>query len=155
METRPMMNEKQLFQARMEVESFNKTLQKNGRGVKTTLGKDDFLRLLITQLENQDPTKPLEDREFIAQMAQFSSLEQMTSINTTLSNLITQSKLNLSYSLLGRRVEVVDRIAAQTVSGTVTSVSFELGEPTITINGKEYSIDDVAEVSLYGEEDQS
>ena len=54
------MSSQDMFKTQLEVEAFNKTLEKNGRRINNTLGKEDFLRLLIVQLENQDPTKPLE-----------------------------------------------------------------------------------------------
>ena len=54
------------------VDFFNKQNQTSGRQVSNELGKDDFLKLLITQLQNQDPTSPMENTEFISQMAQFS-----------------------------------------------------------------------------------
>lgn len=60
----------------------------------SSLGKDDFLKLLITQLANQDPTNPMQDREFISQMAQFSSLEQMTNMNTTMQKFIDSQQQN-------------------------------------------------------------
>ena len=65
-----------------EVGAFNRTLN-DGKGLKVNaaLDKNDFLKILITQLSHQDPTQPMDDKAFIAQMAQFSSLEQMTNMS--------------------------------------------------------------------------
>ena len=142
------MNNEELFKTKVAVESFNKALYKNGRKVKSTLGKDDFLKLLIVQLENQDPTKPMEDKAFIAQMAQFSSLEQMTEMNKTLSNLIVNNKVNNAYSLLGKWVEVLDKNTNRLENGMVTEVSFDNGIPTVSFNGLNYSVDDIVKVSM-------
>lgn len=147
------MSTNELFRTKVEVDSFNKSLGKNGRKVSNTLGKEDFLRLLVVQLENQDPTKPLEDKEFISQMAQFSSLEQMTSMNKTLSSLISNYKLNLSYSLLGKQVDVLDSATGEKNSGIVSEINFGSGMfgnvvPKISFNGLSYSIDDVVKVKM-------
>ena len=64
------------------------SIQTQPREVKSNLDKDDFLKLLLTQLQNQDPTSPMDNTEFIAQMATFSSLEQMTNMNTTLESFL-------------------------------------------------------------------
>lgn len=66
--------------------------QPQKRTASSTLGKDDFLQLLMTQLQNQDPSSPMEDTEFIAQMAQFSTLEQMTNMNSTFEKFIAQQQ---------------------------------------------------------------
>ncbi len=142
-----MMDHSQLFKTKLEVESFNKSIGQN-RPVKNILGREDFLKLLVVQLEHQDPTNPLDDKEFIAQTAQFSSLEQMTEMNKTLASLIDSYKTNLSYSLLGRRVEVFDEAAGKMESGVVTDVKFDSGTPAITFNGVTYGVDAVRKVSL-------
>jgi flagellar basal-body rod modification protein FlgD len=143
-----MMSEQDLVRTRIEVESYNKSLQAGSRRVDGTLGKDDFLKLLVTQLENQDPTSPLDDKEFISQMTQFSTLEQMTQMNTTLSNLIVNNKINLSYTLLGKWVEVLDPMTGEAKSGTVSEVTFGNGAPSISFDGLTYSIDDVTKVTI-------
>lgn len=73
-----------------------------------TLGKDDFLKILMVQLQNQDPLKPMEDKEFISQMANFSSLEQMTNMATMMEKFLNNSSYDslIKYSdLIGKQVE--------------------------------------------------
>lgn len=101
------------------------------------LGKDDFLKILITQLQNQDPTSPMQDREFIAQMASFSSLEQMTNMNQTMQQFLTfqtEASLLQQSQMIGKQVtyesETVDAEGDKVIEekeGTVKSVLFEKG----------------------------
>lgn len=144
------MNKSDLMRTTQEVDSFNKGLRQGGRKVTGTLGKDDFLRLLVVQLEHQDPTNPLDDKEFIAQMAQFSALEQMTQMNGYLEKMIHGYRSNLTYSLLGRQVEVLDESTGRTVSGVVSEIQMSGEEPRIGFNGLTYSVDEVTRVSLAG-----
>ncbi|MCL7746471.1 flagellar hook assembly protein FlgD [Halalkalibacter alkaliphilus] len=112
--------------------SLPKQVQQSTQGI---LGKDDFLKILITQLQNQDPANPMDDREFIAQMAQFSSLEQMTNMNQAMQKFITmQTSQNLVQhsELIGKNVQwkrevPIDEYRSRTehVENIVTSVKLE------------------------------
>lgn len=138
------------------VESFNKSLMVEGREIKHELGKDDFLKLLIAQLQHQDPTKPLEDKEFIAQMAQFSSLEQMKQVNDTLSLLNQGFLVNQTLSLLGTEVNIQTPYGIE--NGIVDSVVFEAGIPKVSVNGNLYPTSFIFSIGLpsyYNNKDSS
>jgi flagellar basal-body rod modification protein FlgD len=130
----------------MLVDSFNKSLMLDGRERKQELGKDDFLKLLITQLQHQDPTKPLEDKEFIGQMAQFSSLEQMKQVNDTLSLLNQGFLVNQTLSLLGTEVKIQTPYGVD--SGIVTNVVFEAGMPKVEVNNSLYPTSFIYEIGI-------
>ena len=131
---------------KMTVDTFNKTLAVNGRTASQELGKDDFLKLLLTQPSNQDPTSPMENTEFIAQMAQFSSLEQMTNMSTEFAKLANMLNSNEAVSLLGKNVTI--STGDTSVNGVVEAVT--RGEdPQVEVNGMLYSMDQIK--SIYGD----
>lgn len=117
------------------------------------LGKDDFLKLLVTQVRYQDPLKPTEDKEFIAQLAQFSSLEQMQNLNTSFSSLanmqnslFTASVMGQAVSLIGRQVEGVEN--EQAFSGLVNGMKIVDGVPVILVDGKEVNISSITKITI-------
>ncbi|HPT84195.1 MAG TPA: flagellar hook assembly protein FlgD [Limnochordia bacterium] len=115
----------------------------------SALGKDDFLKLLITQLKYQDPVNPVDDKEFIAQLAQFSSLEQMQNLNTNLSEMmLAQQKLSAlgqAMQMMGKEVELFTK-EGESLFGTVTGVQFRNGWPEIVVNGKLYDFTEVVAI---------
>jgi len=99
-----------------------------------TLGKEDFLRLLVAQLSAQDPLNPMDSTEFTAQLAQFSSLEQMTNINSTLEELVAaqQAMGNSSLiSIIGKLVDVPGNSFEHT-QGETTNLAYSLGAESDT-----------------------
>ncbi|HML31494.1 flagellar hook assembly protein FlgD [Sporomusa sphaeroides] len=98
----------------------------NNRTNKTNeLGKDDFLKLLITQLRYQDPMEPMEDKDFIAQMAQFTSLEQMKNLNTSM-------QMSQASGLIGKVVSWAQ--GGQLYYGMVNSVQIVNGEARLVLD---------------------
>jgi flagellar basal-body rod modification protein FlgD len=114
-----------------------------GRSPQQNLGKDDFLKILITQLSYQDPMAPMEDKEFIAQMAQFSSLEQMTSMAADFAKLTAMVRGSAASSALGKSVELLD--GENVIQGTVTAVTRD-ETPQVLVNGTFYAWDQVNKV---------
>ena len=126
-----------------EVNNFNKALNSSGRMPSQQLGKDDFLKLLITQLSNQDPTSPMEDTQFISQMAQFSSLEQMTNMNESFNKMAAMINSSQATSTLGKTVEV--DLGDTTSQGVVEATSFG-ANPQVMVNGMYYDLNKIKAV---------
>jgi len=97
----------------------------------SSLGIQDFLRILTTQLNNQDPLKPMDNQQFVAQLAQFTSLQQTQQMNQKLDALLSIQAANQSVGLIGRSVDV--QTASGQTSGRVTAFSFTSGEPRMTV----------------------
>lgn len=114
--------------------------QQVSTGKKDLLGKDAFFQLLVTQLRYQDPLAPMEDKQFISQMAQFSALEQAQN------NTAQIIRLN-ALAMLGREVTVDPGDGQEFATGTVERILTLYGTTKLVVGGQLYAADQVIEVS--------
>lgn len=110
----------------------------------SSLGKDQFLKILITQLQNQDPMQPMEDKEFIAQMAQFSSVEQLMNISTQLTAL--NQNLGSVSGLIGKEVSWLDSSTSEVKSGTVDSIVVASGAQYAMVGKEKIALTDITSI---------
>jgi len=110
------------------------------------LGQDTFFKLLITQLQNQDPLKPMEDTEFVSQMAEFSALEKNEKIYSLLEEKLNPNKLVNNANLIGREIEA--KIQGIDKKGVVNSVKSADNKVFAVIDdGSEINIDNIISVN--------
>lgn len=109
------------------------------------MGKDAFLQLLLTQLRNQDPMKPMDDQSFITQLAQFNSLEQMQAMQKTLANALSLQKLAQATSLIGHTVSG-KLSSGKDVSAQVTEVQVGKDGPILVTKAGPIGLNDVVKV---------
>ncbi|WP_284139954.1 MULTISPECIES: flagellar hook assembly protein FlgD [unclassified Virgibacillus] len=130
--------------------------QPKGRTPSAELGKDEFLKILMTQLQNQDPLNPMEDRDFVAQMATFSSLEQMMNMSNSIETLVQSQLMSpvIQYShMVGKEVtyQVFDDETGQvtgTEKGKVVAVSQKDGWAILELdNGEKVYADAITQIS--------
>lgn len=115
----------------------------NSKQSSNQLGKDAFLKLLVTQLKYQDPLNPMEDREFIAQLAQFSTLELMQNLSNDFASMKAMELLDkIVYA--EKRLENSGGVTP--VYGRVEGVSVVNGKVTLHVNGYDVALDDVKEI---------
>ncbi len=130
---------------RMEVDTFNKSIAVNGRTAQQALGKDDFLKLLITQLSNQDPTSPMDNTAFIAQMAEFSSLEQMTNMNANFEKMNSMLSSSQAVNTIGKTVDI--DLGDTNITGRVDAITY--GEnPQVKVGNMFYDMKQIR--AVYG-----
>ena len=143
----------------------NETTQVQSQQARTTGMQNDsntFLTLMLKQLENQDPTEPMDNTQWLSQLAQYSSLEQMSNMNAGLENcakyinamyedMNLNSEISQTLSMIGKDVTLKipdekDPSKSETVTGVVTEASFEDGSGKIKIGDKYYSISNVVAI---------
>ena len=97
-----------------------------------SLGKDDFLNLLVTQLKNQDPLEPMKNEEFIAQLAQFNSLEQMINLNKSFDTMLELQQMSYASTFIGKEVSWLDNDGNQQ-NGVVSEVFMTSDGPALNV----------------------
>jgi flagellar basal-body rod modification protein FlgD len=105
------------------------------------VSENTFLTLLMTQLQNQDPMNPQDPSQFVSQLASFSSLEQMTAMNTNMQNVLDNS----ATSLIGQNVTLLDS-SGNMVQGTVSGIVYYANTPAVQVNGQNYPLSDIQNV---------
>ncbi len=98
---------------------------------KSSLSIQDFLRILTSQLNNQDPLKPMDNQEFVAQLAQFTTLQQSQQLNEKIDSLLSIQAATQSVGLIGRNVEL--NTASGQQNGRVTALDFSSGQPQLSV----------------------
>jgi flagellar basal-body rod modification protein FlgD len=113
----------------------------------TSLDENSFLKLMMVQLQNQDPLDPSDPTQYLSELAQLTSVEQQTNIAQSSAQTVQEGNTTAALSLLGHTVTYTDASGA-TQTGTVQKVQFTSSGPTLTINGTDgISTTSVSEVS--------
>ncbi len=122
----------------MAIESIGRVSQTEVAGAQATVGLDDFLQIFLTQLNFQDPLEPVDNREFLAQLAQFSSIELANRSNENTEALLDVSSLSQSIGLLGKQVNA--QIESGFLTGTVTAMRLVGGQPQLSITNSDGNV---------------
>lgn len=111
------------------------------QAIENSLDKDAFLQLLVTQLKYQDPMNPMDNKESIAQLAQFSALEQMQNLNKKFDEFLNGSGMTPALNVLGLKVAGAELETGTLITGTVKRVAFDNGRSVLTLDsGKQLEL---------------
>ncbi len=110
------------------------------------VSKSDFLKLLVAQLQNQDPMKPMEDKEFISQMAQLNTVEQITNMNNQLTQFLAFEAISQAGAMIGKAIEASPSGGAL-ITGVVQEIRLEQGKPVLIVNGNPVGMGDIRKIA--------
>jgi flagellar basal-body rod modification protein FlgD len=127
----------------MEVSSIANTSSTETQS-SNSIGQEDLFKILLAQLQYQDPLEPIDNQEFIAQLAQFTDLEQSRSLNDKVDQMLISQSVNQSVTLLGRNIQA--QLESVTEVGQVTAIAFQDGLPLITIQTADSRV--ISDISL-------
>jgi flagellar basal-body rod modification protein FlgD len=126
----------------MAIDAVGLATETNSAPRSGAIGQDDFLKILLTQLRFQDPLKPMDNQEFVAQLAQFSALEINRQQSEKIDTLLAMQAATQAVGLIGRTIEMRTASGASTI-GAVSAISFASGEPRLTVNANGTTFVDV------------
>ncbi len=131
------------------VGNFSATSQTQSASSPASLGQmnqDQFLQLLVAQMQNQDPTQPMSTSTFMQELAQFTTVEQMTSMQAEMQNVQQASQLGTAASLIGKNVSYNDG-SGNAAQGAVSGVVLSSGNVSLTVGGSSVPLNQVTGVS--------
>ncbi|MBF4581678.1 flagellar hook capping protein [Curtobacterium sp. VKM Ac-2865] len=106
-----------------------------------TMDSEVFMKLLVTQLRNQDPSSPMDTNQMISQQTQLAMMEQVTNQTTTGNENFSLQMRIAAANLVGKQVSYTDAVSGASITGTASAVSYAQSVPTVTVNGKEVDLD--------------
>jgi flagellar basal-body rod modification protein FlgD len=109
----------------------------------SAVSKDEFLKLFVAQLKNQSPMDPLKGHEFIAQLAQFSSLEQLTSLNASFADTMKFQQLTGGSEFIGKKATYVDPVLGGTAEGVIQGAITHNNSISVVIQNQEIPISNI------------
>lgn len=109
------------------------------------LNQNDFLQLLVAQMQNQDPTNPVSSDQFLQEMASFTEVVDLSQLQTLTQSLLTNEVSTQGLALLGKQVTAQTSNGTQ-ITGTVSELSMVNGQPMLTVNGTQVSVSQVVSV---------
>ena len=111
------------------------------------IGQDQFLQLLIAQLQNQDPLDPISNQDFIQQLATLNTVQGIQSLNANFSEMLKLQQLTQGADLIGKTVEYALSSGAETRTGTVTSVQAQDGRFVLQVGSDQVGLDQISSVN--------